>query len=1069
MTLEQLLSPAVIEYCGMTAERDELLSREERIDEFKKWAIENEDLINESVKNNLDKINECIERSIAKQNLLIEEVEAESPSLESKEGDMKPKKFGSAASLFGKGKGVNITGKKKMDDPSTITGSEIENDSPKDDTVDITKPDKSKKSISFNTTILHNSNPTSPNYVFNAINSAYDNMVSYDKEHGTEYRLKKMTPYWDQFDVSEVTDMTALFAFTDLPNADLGSWDVRKVESMDGMFYKSTFNSPSIIKWHPNSCGEFSRMFKYSSFSQDLSVWEKEKRTKPNKDPKTDASGKVIPGEYETTYPMPVLNGAEEGYLNRVKKHWSEENKKSLDLFKDLDDVDENKTIKTNKDMKHILDYDTFINEGYIKDTIKKGINKVKSFFKNIVLKLNDIIVFFDKNGEVLEATSPYTSFNLISKRKVEGVNAFSKVKNDLTNNDVKSVAHITEKKDEFYDYIGTDSIEYRNIKTLVKEIKENYSEYGDLDMLNEGKFETAHDGRVGLSAEEGGLKEVGDINTFGLKLLIEEALERTPGDIGDSRNSKAMLIWGAPGVGKSTIPKTIIDTWNKTHNEKKGLIVVECGDLTIDGFSIPMPATKSLGQLYKSNPEVFKRMKENGSNYDDPEFKEYLETKVMGSFDAIKDWLPFYKVSDNEETNRNLNAVANGAKELKYNEHIKLETEHTTDGGIILFDEFFRANENIFKVLMQILLNRKISGGYVLGDKWTIVACSNRPYDDPEVGTSFETTGAVVGTRFGGGQFNFIPDFKDWAKWAYNFGGFDYPTLSFLMSDVDENKQYTNWHTINPAGYKDGQTVWGVPRSWTDGMNNVVTTLEKYGFGTITECLKSKKQDEKTKKAQYLIKEYITGTVGKTLANKYFEYIMNFDKGAIFDPEKIFIPDFKIEIGNPIPENEDVEDVDIPKLTPTEIAVNTAKYISLNLKNDITDDKLAIMIDNINNNFNRLNSTVKSLFPFILDKLGFTEKAQIVYDNSEKIDELIKLLSNEEDDNEIERLSEELGEYINPIAEFCDEYYPEFVEKIIKLFNLNGESQGETLINLSYYQIDSVKKYKNGAWRAFV
>jgi hypothetical protein len=37
--------------------------------EFNKWIVENEDLINESVKNNIDKINEYIERGKSKAKL----------------------------------------------------------------------------------------------------------------------------------------------------------------------------------------------------------------------------------------------------------------------------------------------------------------------------------------------------------------------------------------------------------------------------------------------------------------------------------------------------------------------------------------------------------------------------------------------------------------------------------------------------------------------------------------------------------------------------------------------------------------------------------------------------------------------------------------------------------------------------------------------------------------------------------------------------------------------------------------------------------------------------------------
>ena len=52
MTLEQLLSPAVLNWNI----EHEHLPDDQLLKEFDKWFVENENLINESVKNNIDKI-----------------------------------------------------------------------------------------------------------------------------------------------------------------------------------------------------------------------------------------------------------------------------------------------------------------------------------------------------------------------------------------------------------------------------------------------------------------------------------------------------------------------------------------------------------------------------------------------------------------------------------------------------------------------------------------------------------------------------------------------------------------------------------------------------------------------------------------------------------------------------------------------------------------------------------------------------------------------------------------------------------------------------------------------------
>ena len=65
MTLEQLLSPAVWEW----TKNHEHLPDDLLLKEFDKWFVENEDLINESVKNNIYEINEYIERGKSKAKL----------------------------------------------------------------------------------------------------------------------------------------------------------------------------------------------------------------------------------------------------------------------------------------------------------------------------------------------------------------------------------------------------------------------------------------------------------------------------------------------------------------------------------------------------------------------------------------------------------------------------------------------------------------------------------------------------------------------------------------------------------------------------------------------------------------------------------------------------------------------------------------------------------------------------------------------------------------------------------------------------------------------------------------
>ena len=261
--------------------------------------------------------------------------------------------------------------------------------------------------------------------------------------------------------------------------------------------------------------------------------------------------------------------------------------------------------------------------------------------------------------------------------------------------------------------------------------------------------------------------------------------------------------------------------------------MVVECGNLTVDGFSLPLPMNKTMGEYMKEHPEVRDRLIAQGH---DITSKEFLEQEIKVSGEALKTWLPCYKESVNDEENDIRNAIANGHIVRKRKGGRRFVTE-TTEGGIILFDEFFRANESIFKILMQFILTRTFNDEYILGDKWAIIACSNRPNDDEEVAKGFDSTGAVVGTRFGGGQFNFIPDFDDWKKWAVKDGHFDDATITFLMQAKDASSgEYTNWHTIRPAEYSGGKTAWPTPRTWSLLMVELHNIMENEGYVSVQE-----------------------------------------------------------------------------------------------------------------------------------------------------------------------------------------------------------------------------------------
>lgn len=833
MTIEQLLCPAVIrweaEFRKHLNESNISMSEDEIDAEFDKWLVENEELINQSVKDNIDHINETIERNRQKFSKKLNE------------------KFD-----FGFDDD-NFANEDDEDDEANIEEPEEKIDPEEPEERSITGATKlvDKKDSNYN--------------IFSVINDFYD-MV--EEEHTNEMTHRSILR---KLDVSGITNMTALFAFTNLPNIDLSSWNTGMVKTMEGMFYKSTFNNDSICEWDVSSCKDFKNMFLFCPFNQSLKKWT------PAFVEKTFINSDGTKEKRSVRQNLPVIGGTEDETRSVAKKF-------RRSMFQRMRDEDE---VVESKKYTHVIDYDSFINEGKFKDFIHKGVEKVKSFFKTVTLKIDDIIAFFKEDGEIYPATSAYTSLNTVASGAIPGVKAYCDIDNPYLNN-VEKVASIVPEPG-YYGIIDKNSVEYRNYETFKGMVNEHYAKYGNtgpFQMINEEDFK-----RVGFSAADGGVV-ARDIDSDDLREILEDLVENVPAYKGDNHGG-AVFIWGAPGIGKSTIPKAIVKAWNKEKGDalhKKALMVVQCGDLTIDGFSLPIPMEKSIEDYLNERPVLKDKVASQGISLDTLEKIKKNMHKV--SAEAPKTWLPAFKMDATQEEIDVLNDIANGYLEIKNKDGKIIKTE-TTEGGILLFDEFFRANEEVFKIMMQIILNREYSG-YMLGNKWGILCCSNRPEDDEEVRSGFEKTGAVVGTRMLAGAYNFIPSFDEWKKWAVSEGGFDNITLEFLKFDTDpDNGEYTNWHTIRPDEYiQRGKTAWPTPRTWSALMNELNLYKENHGYANIVDIPENK------------LRRIADGIIGEDMAVRYVAFLKSHASSIAVDAKAVLEdPDYVIPSSSNCPD----------------------------------------------------------------------------------------------------------------------------------------------------------------------
>lgn len=710
------------------------------------------------------------------------------------------------------------------------------------------------------------------NNVHNYIERFYQGVLEDGNE---EYDYSE---YMSHIDVSNVTDMTALFAFTNLPNLDLSSWDTSNVECMEGMFYRSTFNNKSILGWDVSKCINFTNMFRYGSFSYNASkFWT------PGKVHSKNANGDDV----ERDADLPVIGAVEDERETRLQSRQHGKMKALMARrLKEKEDAEKKSKMNVNVETvkehsQYVVDFDTFVNEGKVKDFINKGIENIKTILKTIkavTLKFGDFVQSCKDDGKTISAQSPYTTANLAAKGEIPGVKMYipqgaNVTVNYYVNDNVSQSAELIKEEDNLTRQERWRRNEHRNYITFCNEFRAHLTESNDVSIDDNMTRMTLHaSDNVGICAP--------DIDTKELKQKIARIMKYVPGNAMEENDpvSGSLFIFGAPGVGKSTIPNAIINEWNKDNvNSKKSLMVIQCGDLSVDGMTLPIPTTYTVSDLVNKNPDVKSKIETSG--IDQAVLDNIYKQEYYYVDDAPKSWLPVFAKPTSTEDRIVKNAIANGGIIQKKHNGV-MEVTPTTEGGILLFDEFFRANEQVFSTIMQICNNRKY-GDWELGDKWAIVCCSNRPNDDKEVKRLFKySPGTTLGNRFGAGVYNFVPSFNEWVVWAKEEGHFDNLTIAFLKRDKIDigggKYEYTNWHNVSTGKfYSLGEVPSATPRSWSNLMNDFEMIKKDNGYKSILDI----PEDEFLETAQ--------GVLGMDMANSYNDYIQSYRMSNI-DIEKL-------------------------------------------------------------------------------------------------------------------------------------------------------------------------------------
>lgn len=552
--------------------------------------------------------------------------------------------------------------------------------------------------------------------------------------------------------------------------------------------------------------------------------------------------------------------------------------------------------------MKNLLSREEFLNqldEGFIRDTFRKGINAIKKVFSIGIKKIKNFIVSFDTNGNVLPVVSLQATIDHFAGNKNVQVFAPKEISDSVVAAGGKGCSSDAVYVGDDDDTESTDgpsgkewtkwmkerqfekSIEYQNFKRIPKIIKEHYScTDEEADKIFERVF---YSNRSKDGERTTGTSDFSPITPDQFMKKINELIRFKQSDERLSDGDKKveeypgnLLVFGAPGIGKSTIPKQIIQAYNngKQSFEKMALISVNCANINPGDLLMPnIPHSKDLMGILNQHKDDFPQFA--FVNDLDDNAKKDLANQLENSGQTVapespKSWLPCYHRTGTDLDDV-LSLLADGAimektittkNKFTGKQTTKTISEMTGSGGILLFDEFLRAQESVFNELMNFLLEGHV-GDWYLGPKWVIIGCSNRPCDDSISYDNWSRLGDPGVDRWA--QICHLePDPESWKKWARS-KGMEEIILDFIFDeDAKDFDEFSRWHRIGGKDEENSEDRLKpiTPRTWEKAWIAIGNYELQNKLNSILEIELNE------------LKDIVNGILGNEMTNEFINWI---------------------------------------------------------------------------------------------------------------------------------------------------------------------------------------------------
>lgn len=399
---------------------------------------------------------------------------------------------------------------------------------------------------------------------------------------------------------------------------------------------------------------------------------------------------------------------------------------------------------------------DENISEGLkeVFNTLKTKFTKVWQYLKGLVVKVGTYWLPTDSEGNVLPAVSPLTA----GQAYVDGIIKKNTTFVHLDKEGAKITGCRNKAKDVLKLYGSGNSLQY--YQQMLHECMKN----NDLT-INEVKLQnTDPEAKYNV------------VDTQGLITIIEHQLK--------NKGNAPLLIWGAPGIGKTAIIEQVVKSLD--DGDEWRFIAKTLANETADNFFLPA-------------------------------YVEGEAKKAIASEDLPKTWLPVYKPTGDAAKDAALSAALGK--------------------GLLFIDELSRATQQVLNVCLTLINEGRINE-YKLGKDWIIIASSNRMED--EISGQSKLGNATTNRYL---QVYFEPTVNTWRQWAekqnfisplliswLNMGSGDMGGAKFFY--LDPNEEYDN---------ADATTLMCTPRAWSNVMRSLARwhhtgTLEGFNLLDLPE-----------------------------------------------------------------------------------------------------------------------------------------------------------------------------------------------------------------------------------------